>query len=234
MTKKNFILNIIPMKKQNSLNEKIAKPTTFKDIKKYISKNSITVLNLQKEENKVQYSFEIKKYEPLKKKDDDIERPKQTIAINNKIEQNEIKENKNEEEIILDFKERQLLAYIKKEYDEKFRLLDMKIISLQNENDNQNKKIASLQNEADNQNKKIVSLQNENDKIKLNNNNLNNKIMSMIKYHESDMNLLKNEISKLKNKCRIMLQREKENYENLNEKFNSILITRNTLEKKEE
>jgi chromosome segregation ATPase len=110
----------------------------------------------------------------------------------------------------------------------------MKIISLQNENDNQNKKIASLQKENDNQNKKIVSLQNENDKIKLNNNNLNKKIMSMIKYHESDMNLLKNEISKLKNKCRIMLQREKENYENLNEKFNSILITRNTLEKKED
>lgn len=59
-------------------------------------------------------------------------------------------------------------------------------------------KIISLQNENDNQNKKIVSLQNENDKIKLNNNNLNNKIMSMIKYHESDVNLLKNEISKLK------------------------------------
>ena len=218
--KEKFHFKYYSYEEAESLNEKIAKPTTFKDIKKYISKNSITVLNLQKEENKVQYSFEIKKYEPLKKKDDDIERPKQTIAINNKIEQNEIKENKNEEEIILDFKERQLLAYIKKEYDEKFRLLDMKIISLQNENDNQNKK--------------IVSLQNENDKIKLNNNNLNNKIMSMIKYHESDMNLLKNEISKLKNKCRIMLQREKENYENLNEKFNSILITRNTLEKKED
>ena len=186
--KEKFHFNYYSYEEAESLNEKIAKPTTFKDIKKYISKNSITVLNPQKEENKAQSSFEIKEYEPLKKKDDDIKSPKQTAAINNKIEQNEIKENKNEEEIKLDFKERQLLAYIKKEYDEKFRLLDMKIISLQNENDNQNKKIASLQN--------------ENDKIKLNNNNLNNKIMSMIKYHESDMNLLKNEISKIKNKCR--------------------------------
>ena len=79
--KEKFHFKYYSYEEAESLNEKIAKPTTFKDIKKYISKNSITVLNPQKEENKAQSSFEIKEYESLKKKDDDIKSPNKQLQL---------------------------------------------------------------------------------------------------------------------------------------------------------
>ena len=124
-----------------------------------------------KKDKKIQSSFEIKDNKTLNKEDVDIENLKQSTTINNKIEKNKIKENKNEE-IILDLKEKQLLAYIKKEYDEKVKLQDMKINSLQKENNEQNIKINSFQKENNEQNININSLRKENEEIKLNNDNL--------------------------------------------------------------
>ena len=222
--KEKFHFKYYSYEEEVSLNKKMPKSPTFQDIKSYILKNSVAVKKHEKNDNKIKSTFEIKESEPLNKKD---ENPQKLITIGNIIEHNEIIEKKNDEELTLDSNGKKLLAFIRQEYDEKFKLQDRKIIE-------QNIKLNSLQKENEELRIKINFLQEENGKIKLSNINLNKKISSLKKTHESDMNHIKKEISKEKENYLTQIKNEREKYLNLNEKYNNAKIFDNKLVKEKE
>ena len=209
---KKFHFKYFSYKEVEPFYKKADKPPTLKDIKKYISLNSITVLKSKKKEGVK--GIEIKSGNPNE------ERSNLSFIINNEDNQKNIKENKNEEETGFDIKEKKLLDFIKKEYDEKFKLQDMRINSLQKENAEHSTKINSLQK--------------ENEQIKLNNISLNKKIKSMEKYHRDDINRLEKIMDEEKNKLKEQLKREKINYLELKEKISNYQSSNKKSEKDKE
>ena len=209
---KKFHFKYFSYKEVEPFYKKADKPPTLKDIKKYISLNSITVLKSKKKEGVK--GIEIKSGNPNE------ERSNLSFIINNEDNQKNIKENKNEEETGFDIKEKKLLDFIKKEYDEKFKLQDMRINSLQKENAEHSTKINSLQK--------------ENEQIKLNNIRLNKKIKSMEKYHRDDINRLEKIMDEEKNKLKEQLKREKINYLELKEKISNYQSSNKKSEKDKE
>lgn len=209
---KKFHFKYFSYKEVEPFYKKADKPPTLKDIKKYISLNSITVLKSKKKEGVK--GIEIKSGNPNE------ERSNLSFIINNEDNQKNIKENKNEEETGFDIKEKKLLDFIKKEYDEKFKLQDMRINSLQKENAEQSTKINSLLK--------------ENEQIKLNNISLNKKIKSMEKYHRDDINRLEKIMDEEKNKLKEQLKRENLNYLELKEKISNYQSSKKKSEKDKE
>ena len=209
---KKFHFKYFSYKEVEPFYKKADKPPTLKDIKKYISLNSITVLKSKKKEGVK--GIEIKSGNPNE------ERSNLSFIINNEDNQKNIKENKNEEETGFDIKEKKLLDFIKKEYDEKFKLQDMRINSLQKENAEQSTKINSLLK--------------ENEQIKLNNISLNKKIKSMEKYHRDDINRLEKIMDEEKNKLKEQLKRENLNYLELKEKISNYQSSNKKSEKDKE
>ena len=209
---KKFHFKYFSYKEVEPFYKKADKPPTLKDIKKYISLNSITVLKSKKKEGVK--GIEIKSGNPNE------ERSNLSFIINNEDNQKNIKENKNEEETGFDIKEKKLLDFIKKEYDEKFKLQDMRINSLQKQNAEHSTKINSLQK--------------ENEQIKLNNISLNKKIKSMEKYHRDDINRLEKIMDEEKNKLKEQLKREKINYLELKEKISNYQSSNKKSEKDKE
>ena len=210
---KKFHFKYFSYKEVEPFYKKADKPPTLKDIKKYISLNSITVLKSKKKEGVK--GIEIKSGNPNE------ERSNLSFIINNEDNQKNIKEKK-------------LLDFIKKEYDEKFKLQDMRINSLQKENAEQSTKINSLQKENAEHSTKINSLQKENEQIKLNNISLNKKIKSMEKYHRDDINRLEKIMDEEKNKLKEQLKREKTNYPELKEKISNYQSSNKKSEKDKE
>jgi len=223
---KKFHFKYFSYKEVEPFYKKADKPPTLKDIKKYISLNSITVLKSKKKEGVK--GIEIKSGNPNE------ERSNLSFIINNEDNQKNIKENKNEEETGFDIKEKKLLDFIKKEYDEKFKLQDIRINSLQKENAEQSTKINSLQKENAEHSTKINSLQKENEQIKLNNISLNKKIKSMEKYQRDDINRLEKIMDEEKNKLKEQLKREKINYLELKEKISNYQSSNKKSEKDKE
>ena len=209
---KKFHFKYFSYKEVEPFYKKADKPPTLKDIKKYISLNSITVLKSKKKEGVK--GIEIKSGNPNE------ERSNLSFIINNEDNQKNIKKNKNEEETGFDIKEKKLLDFMKKEYDEKFKLQDMRINSLQKENAEHSTKINSLQK--------------ENEQIKLNNISLNKKIKSMEKYHRDDINRLEKIMDEEKNKLKEQLKREKINYLELKEKISNYQSSNKKSEKDKE
>ena len=203
------------LNKKNNTN-----PVTYKMIKKYISKNSIKV---DKDEStiKEKSNIDIKETESIK------------------------------EDIKLDSKEEKLIEYIrreiKKEYDDKINLLQKEnneIKSKYNEIQSKYNEIQSKYNEIQN---KYTQIQKENIDIKNENENIQvrcdeieekynefqksheRKIRSMKKYHENDINRINNQILLQKKYTESLINKEKEKYSNLNEKYENEIIISNNL-----
>ena len=103
--KEKFHFKYYTYEEVESLNKKEMNLPTFKNIKKYISNNSIALKKSGINDNKSQSSIDIKESETKNKIGIDTENNNKPAVNNNEIEiehieLNEIKEKKNEEEIL--------------------------------------------------------------------------------------------------------------------------------------
>ena len=221
-SEKQFYFKEYSYEEAESLNKNTERSSNFKDIKKYLSKNSIKLFVPPKDDDK---KVSTKQNVTIDEK---------PAITNNKIEQTNNIESMDKEDIKIDFSKNENLMKlikeeVKKEYENKFN-------SLKKQYDEKTNELKKQYDEKTNEIKKdYVERFNEMEK---NNKELkkiyDQKIRQLKKNHESDINDLNKKISKQKKEHEILINKEKEKLKKLDTKFDSIKFTKQSLEKDNE